>query len=303
MSIALAVRRRLLSWRFLIQVAASVGSLYLLAIGILMAFEDRFVYHAVPAARRWSEPPSGFSAQEVELVSADGTLISGRWFPREGAAGAVLICHGQAGNLSLECGPRQLTGWLEDIGVSVFIFDYPGYGRSEGIPTEGGCYAAAAAAFDWLTATQQLPPEQVLVYGRSLGTGVAADLASHRPHRALILVNPYTSLPDVAARGFGMWPAHLVMRNRFPSLARIGLCSGPTLIVHGTDDNLIPFALGQELFEAANEPKQFLSVEGGRHSGGLPAAFFPTVRDFLNLHTCSRRDRRKSDERSPAPPP
>jgi hypothetical protein len=281
MSIALALRGRVLSRRFLIQVAAGACCLYLLAIGILMTFEDRFVYHPVPAARRWSEPPSGFAALDVELVSADGTLISGRWFPRDGAAGAVLICHGQAGNLSLECGPRQLTGWLENIGVSVFIFDYPGYGRSGGIPTECGCYAAAAAAFDWLTATQQVPPEQILVYGRSLGTGVAVDLASQRRHRALILVNPYTSLPDVAARGFGFWPAHLVMRNRFPSLAKIGLCFGPTLIVHGTDDNLIPFALGQELFEAARAPKRFLAVEGGRHSGGLPSAFFPTVRAFL----------------------
>jgi uncharacterized protein len=303
MSIAVNLRHRLLSWRFLIQVAAGVGSLYLLAIGILMAFEDRFVYHPVPAARRWSEPPSGFSAQDVYLHSADGTFVSGRWFPRDGAAGAVLICHGQAGNLSLECGPRQLTGWLEDIGVSVFIFDYPGFGRSGGIPTEGGCYAAATAAFDWLTATQHVPPEQVLIYGRSLGTGVAVDLASQRPHRALILVNPYTSLPDVAARGFGLWPANLVMRNRFPSLAKIGLCSGPTLIVHGTDDNLIPFALGRELFEAANEPKRFLSVEGGRHSGGLPAAFFPTVSDFLNPHTCNRRACRESDAQSPGPPP
>src|SRR5882724_3701193 len=281
MSTALALRRPLLSWRFLIQVAAGAGGLYLLAIGILMAFEDRFIYHPVPAARWWCEPPSGFAARDVDLVSADGTLIGGRWFPCDGAAGAVLICHGQAGNLSLECGPRQLTGWIQDIGVSVFIFDYPGYGRSGGIPTEDGCYAAAAAAFDWLTATQQVPPEQVLVYGRSLGTGVAVELASRRPHRALILVNPYTSLPDVAARRFGLWPAHLVMRNQFPSSAKIGRCFGATLIVHGTDDNLIPYALGRELYEAANEPKRFLSVEGGRHSGGLPSAFFPTVRDFL----------------------
>jgi len=96
---AISFMRRLLSWRLLIQVAASVGGLYLLAIGMLMAFEDRFVYHPVPAARRWSEPPSGFAAQKVDLVSADGTHINGRWFPREGAAGAVLICHGQAGRL------------------------------------------------------------------------------------------------------------------------------------------------------------------------------------------------------------
>jgi fermentation-respiration switch protein FrsA (DUF1100 family) len=281
MPTALSLGRRYLSWRSLIKVAAGVASLYLLAIGILVAFEDRFIFHPVPAAQRWSGPPSGFAAQDVNLISADGTLISGRWFPRAGAAGAVLICHGQAGNLSLECGPRQLTGWQEDIGVSVFIFDYPGYGRSGGSPSEDGCYAAATAALNWLIVTQQLPPEQVLIYGRSLGTGVAVDLASRSPHRALVLVNPYTSLPDVASRRFCLWPAHLVMRNRFPSAAKIGNCSGPTLIVHGTDDNLIPYALGRELYEAANEPKRFLSVEGGRHSGGLPTAFFPTLHDFL----------------------
>lgn len=281
MTTALSAMRRVLTLRSSIRTAAILVGLYVSAFGVLVAFEDRLIYAPVPATRHWSEPPPGHRAQDVELRTGDGTSVHARWFPRTNATGAVLICHGQAGNVSLECSPRQLAGWQDDLGVSVLIFDYPGYGRSGGSPSETGCYAAADATYAWLTETQQVPPREVLLFGRSLGTGVAVDLASRHSHRALILVSPYTSLPDVAVRRFGLLGAHVVMQNRFPSLAKIGRCTGPTFIVHGTDDNLIPFALGKELYEAANEPKDFFPIEGGRHSDGLPPAFFPSVRDFL----------------------
>jgi pimeloyl-ACP methyl ester carboxylesterase len=254
---------------------------YALVIAVLLACEDCIVYHPVPASRRWSEPPAGYRAQDVELHSADGATIHGRWFPCSTATGAVLICHSQTGNASIECGPPQLAGWQQTLGVSVFVTDYPGYGRSGGSPSEAGCYAAADAAYTWLTETQRIPPNQVLLFGRSLGTGVAVDLASRHGHRALLLVSPYTSLPDVAVRRFGLLPAPLLMRNRFPSLAKIGNCTRPLFVLHGTDDHQVPFALGKQLFDAANEPKRFMAVEGGHHGGGLMAGFFPAVRDFL----------------------
>lgn len=281
MTTVLSALRRLFTLRSSLRIVAILAVLYVIAVGVLLAFEDRFIYHPVPAARRWNEPPAGHQVQDVDLRTPDGTPVHARWFPRAGATGAVLICHGQAGNVSLECGPRQLAGWQQDLGVSVLIFDYLGYGRNGGTPSEAGCYAAAETAYAWLTETQRVQPSAVLVYGRSLGSGVAVDLASRHAHRALILVSPYTSLPDVAVRRFRLLGAHLVMRNRFPSLAKIGRCSGPTFIIHGTDDTLVPFALGKELFDAANEPKRFLPVEGGRHSGGLPQAFFPALREFL----------------------
>jgi pimeloyl-ACP methyl ester carboxylesterase len=266
----------------LLRVVAGAFAVYTLVIAVLLVCEDRIVYHPVSASRRWSEPPDGYPAHDVELLSADGTSIHGRWFPSSKATGAVLICHSQTGNASMECGPSQLAGWQQTVGVSVFVTDYPGYGRCGGTPSEAGCYAAAEAAYTWLTHTQLVPPNEVLLFGRSLGTGVAVDLASRHGHRALLLVSPYTSLPDVALRRFGLLPAPLLMRNRFPSRAKIGGCTRPLFVLHGTDDHQVPFTLGKQLFDAANEPKRFMAVQGGHHGGGLMACFFPAVRDFLN---------------------
>ncbi len=122
--------RRLLSWRSLLRIAALLLAVYALVVGILLAYEDRIVFHPVPATRRWNEPPADFVCHDVELRTADGMLIHGRWFPCPAATGAVLICHSQTGNVSVACGARELSGWHREIGVSVLIFDYPGYGQA-----------------------------------------------------------------------------------------------------------------------------------------------------------------------------
>jgi fermentation-respiration switch protein FrsA (DUF1100 family) len=252
---------------------------YAVTLLVLLALEDRLLFHPAPAARRWAEPPAGFEVQEVAFRAADGTRLHGRWFPCPAARGAVLVCHSRAGNLSLELGAQALAGWQREVGVSVFVFDYPGYGRSEGRPSEAGCYAAASAAYDWLT--QRVAARDVLLFGRSLGTAMAVDLAARRPHRALLLVSPFTSLPAVVQRLYPVLPARWLMRNRFDSAAKVVRCSRPVLVVHGTNDHLVPFAEGERLFAAANEPKRFVPVAGARHDDSVLAGFFPAVRRFL----------------------
>src|SRR6266581_350637 len=138
-----ACLRRLFSMRSMLRMAAGFVILYSAAILVLIYFEDRMVFHPVPASLRWGEPPAGFEMHDVYLQTADGTSIHARWFPCPQARGDVLICHSQSGNLSTELGPRSLTSWHKDIGISALIFDYPGYGRSGGTPSEAGCYAAA----------------------------------------------------------------------------------------------------------------------------------------------------------------
>jgi hypothetical protein len=110
---------------------------------------------------------------------------------------------------------------------------------------------------------------------------VAVDLAARRPHRALVLVSPFTSLPAVVQRLYPVLPARRLMRNRFDSAAKVGRCSRPVLVVHGTHDHLVPFAEGELLFEAANAPKRFVPVAGARHGDSVLAGFFPEVRRFL----------------------
>jgi fermentation-respiration switch protein FrsA (DUF1100 family) len=275
-----AAPRRFLSWRCLARTAACLVVLYGAVLLTLLAFEDRLVFHPVAASRRWIDPPPSCAFRDLDLHTAASTRIHARWYPGEYTDRAVLICHSRAGNLSLAARPAEIAGWHR-FGVSALIFDYPGYGRSGGSPSEAGCYAAADAAYEWLTEVQGVPPREVLLYGRSLGSAVAVELACRRPHRALILVSPFTSLPDIALSHFPLLPARALMRNRFDSLRRIGRCAGPVLIVHGTCDRLVPFALGEKLYAAANEPKGFLPIEGARHADCLTPTFFPALRRFL----------------------
>jgi fermentation-respiration switch protein FrsA (DUF1100 family) len=244
---------------------------------VLMALENSLVYHPVRASQDWWPPP-GPHVQDVELRLPDGTPIHAWWCPVEGARGAVLYCHGNAGNLSHR--GDAIAAMDRVVGEAVLIFDYPGYGKSGGRPSEAGCYAAADAAYDWLVEHRHIPPERIILYGGSLGGGVAVDLARRRPHRALVLAQTFTSLPDVGGRQFPWLPVRWLMRNRFDNLAKIGHCRRPVFISHGTADRVVPFQLGQRLFAAANEPKEFLRVEGGDHNEAAPA-FYVTLRRFL----------------------
>jgi fermentation-respiration switch protein FrsA (DUF1100 family) len=273
-------RTRRLSWRALRRLAAFVLAGYGAAVVLLLLAEDRLLYHPVPASRRWIEPPAGCTFEDVGLRLADGTGIHARWYPYPGR-GAVLLCHSRAGNLSLELGAAELAGWQREMGCSALIFDYPGFGRSEGRPSEAGCYEAAGVAYAWLTEMQKVPPAEVLLYGRSLGSAVAVELACRAPHRALILVSPFTSLPDVVSGKLPFLPTRLLMCNRFDSLARIDHCTQPLFIVHGTHDRLVPFAHGERLFAAARSRKEMLTVEGAHHGNCLTPDFFPALRRFL----------------------
>ena len=149
--------------------------------------------------------------------------------------------------------------------ASVLVFDYRGYGKSGGKPTETGCYDAGEAAYRWLTDTAKIPANRIVLLGESLGSGTAVELATRHDHRALVLVFPFSTLPAAAKFHYPFLPTHMLMRCRFDNLAKIGRCSRPVFIAHGTADSVVPFAQGEALFAAANEPKEFLRIEGADH--------------------------------------
>jgi fermentation-respiration switch protein FrsA (DUF1100 family) len=245
---------------------------------VLHALENLLVYHPTRAVDDWQPPPND-RVQDVELTTTAATRIHAWWCPLEGATGALLFCHGNAGNLSHRGG--SILAIQRELGVSVLIFDYPGYGRSEGKPSEAGCYAAADAAYDWLLRIPQVLAETIFIYGGSLGGGVAVDLACRQPHRALLLASTFTSVPDVGKHNHPWLPCRLVMRNRFDNLAKIKRCQRPVIITHGTADRLIPFRQAEQLFTAANPPKRFYPVPGADHNDPVPTAFFQETRRFL----------------------
>ena len=224
-------------------------------------------------------------AYPFDLATADGTRVRAWWCPVPGAVEAVLYCHGNAGDLSDRAEPVAKV--MDELGQSVLVFDYPGFGHSGGRPSEAGCYAAADAAYDWLAACC-VAPDRITLVGVSLGGGVAVDLAARRPARALVLVKTFTSVPDVAAHLLLGLPVQPLVRTRFDSLAKIGRCRQPVLVASGTADHLIPYRHGEQLAAAAGGPVRFHPLPGSDHDDPLTADFFAALRSYLGDITSLR---------------
>lgn len=249
---------------------------------MLLALENRFIFFPVSAQEDWLPPPSDLYIQDVQLTSAGGARIHAWWmtpFDWEPGRGALLYCHGNAGNLSHR--GEGLRRWRDLLHLAVLIFDYPGYGHSSGVPTEAGCYAAAEAAYDWLTEVRKVRGQRLLFYGGSLGGAVAMDLAVRRPHRGLVLVSTFTSVADMAKQRFPWLPARWLLRTRFDNIGKIAACRRPVFIAHGTADTIVPYAMSQRLFAAANQPKQFFPMPGYDHNQTAPPDFYRRLRDFF----------------------
>ena len=207
--------------------------------------------------------PARLAFEDAWFAAKDGTRLHGWYAPSAQPRAVVLYCHGNGGNVALWAGVLRM---LHDrMGVTAMLFDYRGYGRSEGTPSEAGVLADARAARTWLAQRAGVAENQIVLMGRSLGGAVAVDLAADGA-RGLILESTFTSMPEVAHTMLPYLPVRLVMRTQFNSLAKIAKYHGPLLQSHGTADRLIPYAMGQQLFAAANEPKQFIAIPGGDHN-------------------------------------
>jgi fermentation-respiration switch protein FrsA (DUF1100 family) len=274
-TLSFAVRLRRVAFRLL----RSAAIIYVGVLVLMMLLENRLVYQGTQATQHWLPPPTGIV--DVFLTTADGTRVHAWWRPGPAGAGALLYCHGNGGNLSHR---GSMVAHLGDtLNCGVLIVDYPGYGKSQGEPSEAGCYAAAQAAYDWLTLEQKIAGQDIVLFGKSLGGGVAVELASRVEHRALVLVKTFTSLPDTAQFHYPWLPVHYVMRNRFDSIDRIASCRRPTFVAQAVDDEITPYSQGQRLFDGIPGPREFLRLEG-RHNDGLPGDFFRAVKAFLDKH-------------------
>jgi hypothetical protein len=195
----------------------------------------------------------------------------------------VLFCHGNAGNISHRLDSIRL---LHSLGLQVLIFDYRGYGHSEGAASEKGSYRDADAAWRYLVDVRGLPADRIILFGRSLGAAVAADLASRTRPAAVIMESAFTSVPDMAAGIYPWLPVRLLSRYRYDNLDKITRISAPLLLVHSRQDEIIPFAHGERLFERAREPKQFLEINGGHNDAFLTSrkAYTHGLESFLAAH-------------------
>jgi fermentation-respiration switch protein FrsA (DUF1100 family) len=206
----------------------------------------------------------GLEFEPVAIITEDKMRLDAWFLPAPSRRGTVLFFHGNAGNISHRLDTLALFNRL---GLDTLIFDYRGYGRSEGKPSEAGTYLDAEAAWRYLTVQREIAPRQIVLFGRSLGGAVASHLAARHTPGALILESSFTSIPDVAAELYPYLPARWLATIRYNVKADLATVSCPVLVVHSRDDEIIPYTHGRRLYEAAPEPKRFLEIRGGHNEG------------------------------------
>jgi fermentation-respiration switch protein FrsA (DUF1100 family) len=218
-----------------------------------------------PARKILATPAqTGLAFEDVAIETGDGERLHGWWVPaRAGSAGAhVLLCHGNAGNV----GDRVMhAALLCAAGLDVLLFDYRGYGRSSGRPSELGTYRDANAARSTLIARREVDPDRVIYLGESIGGAVALALALEHPPAGLVLMSAFTSVRDMARRHYPFVPQAMVP-DAYPSLRRVPDLRATLLIIHGDRDEIVPLMHAEELFDAAPEPKRLHIIEGVGHN-------------------------------------
>jgi fermentation-respiration switch protein FrsA (DUF1100 family) len=222
--------------------------------------------------------PSELKYEDVWFNAADGTRLHGWYCPADKPRAVVLYAHGNGGNVSHRA--ALLRRFQNDLRLTLLIFDYRGYGRSEGAPTVEGVVQDARAARTALARRAGVTETQVVLMGRSLGGAVVVQLAADSPPRGLILQSTFSSLKDVAAHYYPAL-AWLAPAGKLNSAAKIARYKGPLLQSHGDADRTVPYALGRKLFEAAREPKRFVTIPGGDHNDPLTPEYYRQLKDFL----------------------
>jgi fermentation-respiration switch protein FrsA (DUF1100 family) len=270
-------------------------------VGLAFAFQDQLLFQ--PSSRLLATPDdAGMGFETVRLDTEDGETLHGWWIPAadvysvntparvsretnpsEFAKQTLLFFHGNAGNIS---GRLESVQQFHRLGLNVLIVDYRGYGQSTGSPSEQGIYKDAEACWRHLTEVRGIAPDDIVIFGRSMGGGAATWLAArHRPG-AVILESVFTNVPDVGAHHYSFLPVRALATNQFNNESRVAEIDAPKLHIHSREDRVVPFKLGRRVFEAAAEPKRFLEIDGGHNDGFLVSAdeYLRTIDDFLAEH-------------------
>ncbi|MGE5326631.1 MAG: alpha/beta hydrolase [Deltaproteobacteria bacterium] len=263
-------------------IALGIAVGLVLFVVLVRTFENRLIFFPPRYPEGFAHPENfGIHPEEIWLTASDGIKLNAYFLAAPGSPKALLWFHGNAENIGMGLDHLKV---LSRLGVNVMELDYRGYGKSEGSPNEAGVYRDADAAYQYLVETRKLAPKDVYLYGHSLGGAVAVDLASRRECGGLIVESSFTSVPDMARHVYEVPLARYLPRSRFDSRAKIARVRAPVLIIHGTQDAIVPFEMGRQLFEAAHEPKSFMPIEGAGHDdpyivGG--EAYFKRMSAFI----------------------
>jgi fermentation-respiration switch protein FrsA (DUF1100 family) len=232
---------------------------------VLYLMQPRFLYCPV---RQVSYTPSELDIdfEDVVLETMDGLKLSGWYVPVKSADFTILFCHGNGGNMMHRLDSINI---FYRLGLSCLIFDYRGYGRSQGKPGEQGTYLDAAAAYRWLTEAKKVPPERVIIFGRSLGGSIAAQLAGTVDAKALVVESSFTSYVDIGRKFYPYMPVRWFARFSYRTIDYLPNVHCPVMLVYSRNDEVVPFEFGLELYDVANEPKKFVEITGSHNDGFL----------------------------------
>lgn len=253
---------------------------YLLLCGLVFIFQSRLVYF--PDKQLPFTPAAiGLSYDDIRFMTADNLELNGWYIFNDYPIGTLLFCHGNAGNIGHRLASIKI---FHDLGLNVFIFDYRGYGKSEGSINESGSSLDARAAWDFLTQTRHIPPGQIVLFGRSLGSAVAAELGRSVSAAGIILESSFRSIPDLGQQLYPFLPVKLLSRVKYPTsdyLQQVGI---PKLFIHSRNDEIIPFSHGEYNYSHAPAPKAFLEISGGHNDGFMVsrAVYEKGLRQFLS---------------------
>jgi fermentation-respiration switch protein FrsA (DUF1100 family) len=269
---------RLLSYFLTIVVA------YLLVLALVRVFESRLIFFPNYPGRLDGEwHPRGLNVEDVWITASDGVKLHAWWIPGDKARFTFLAFHGNASNIANRA---PVYEFLRSTHANVFALEYRGYGHSEGKPSETGIYRDAEAAYKYLVNTKGIDPKAIISFGQSLGTAVATHLAAHRQVAGVVLEAPFPSASRVAHKVFWFLPGvKLLVHGQFDTQAWLKEIHAPILIVHCSEDPLIPFQFGQEVYDTALPPKNFLQINGYCHEESsliAPTQYSTALREFLN---------------------
>ncbi|HEX7228018.1 MAG TPA: alpha/beta hydrolase [Candidatus Binatia bacterium] len=243
--------------------------------------EDRFIFHPDHVTDR---DPShiGLRFEDVFFTTQDGLRLHGWFIPHQEARATLIWFHGNAGNIS----DRLLNIKLlhDRIATNIFIFDYRGYGRSEGTISEKGTYLDGAAAMKYLLGRDDAAAHRLILFGRSLGAAVAAEMAIQFNSLGLILESPFVSIREMARAIFPSLPIAWLLRTRFDTMEKVRLVKTPILVLHGDRDATVPFSQGKKVFEVASQPKKFYRIVGATHNDTFVVGgeeYYGALREFI----------------------
>jgi fermentation-respiration switch protein FrsA (DUF1100 family) len=256
-----------------------VLGIYIVITIILYIFQSSLVYF--PDRKLIFYPnQAGMEYEEVNFTTRDNIKLHGWFIPSPENKFTILFCHGNAGNISHRLGS---IGIFHQIGLNVFIFDYRGFGKSHGSPSEGGTYADARAAWSYLVEDRNISSENIILFGRSLGSGIAAWLAKEKMAMAVILESSFTSIPDLGRKYYPIFPVKLISRIEYPIIDYVQQITCAKLFIHSINDEIIPYKHGQKNFAVANEPKDFLEIHGSHNEGFMISKdkYIEGIKEFL----------------------